>query len=345
MQHFQIKEPDHAIAAALQSKIDHLTKPKGSLGMLEEIAFHVGLVQQTLEPEFKRPQNLLFAGDHGILTEGVSVTPREVTLQQVIHYAKGGAGINFLCDQHGFSLKIVDAGIDGDVPYELGIYNHKIRRGTRNFLHGPAMTEEEMELAIEAGAHMADMAIEEGSNVLSFGEMGAGNTSSASIWMHFFTHQPLALCIGAGSGLNKEGVNHKREVLTRAVNNYQGNGSPENIISYFGGYELVMAIGAMMRSAEKGVLLLIDGFLMTSCILAAMQLNPAIKSYALFGHQGDEGGHRLMLESMGAKPILKLNLRLGEGTGAVCAYPIVDSAIRMLREMDSFSQASVNKYF
>lgn len=345
MRHFNIISPSKEIEKDLLEKIDFLTKPKGSLGKLETLATRVGLIQQTLTPRLSKPHNILFAADHGIIEEGVTVSPKEVTWQQLSHFSHGGAGINFLCDQHGFKLVLVDAGVDYDIPAGRGIIDCKIRKSTRNFLHGPAMTREEMETAIERGSGVVDKVFCDGCNVVSFGEMGSGNTSSSSMWMHAFTGIPLADCIGAGAGLDKPGVSHKLDVLTRAWENYSGDGSPESYIEWFGGYEMVMAVGGMLRAAELGMIILVDGFIMTACILAASKLYPEVLDYAIFGHQGDESGHKLMLQAMNADPILHLDLRLGEGSGAVCAYPILDSAVRMINEMDNFQSVGVTKYF
>ena len=342
---FHIEAPNEQIKPLIIDKIDNLTKPKGSLGTLEDIALQVALIQQTLEPELRKPQNILFAADHGILEEGVSPTPREVTWQQVLHYTRGGAGVNVFCEQHGFGLKVVDAGVDYDFQGHPGVIDMKVRRGTRNFLHESAMTMDELELCIERGAQLVRQCIAEGSNVLSFGEMGAGNTSAASIWMHLFTGIPLEKCVGAGSGLNQAGVQHKLEVLQQALANYKGNGSALDIMAYFGGYELVMAIGAMLQAAESRVLILVDGFLMTACMLAAAQLYPEVTRYAIYGHCGDESGHRLLLDALHAKPLLSLGMRLGEGTGAIVSYPIVESALCMLNGMESFKKTAVTKYF
>lgn len=345
MKIFSIHTPNQEIKPALIDKINNLTKPKGSLGTLEDLALQIGLIQQTLSPTLQHPQNIIFCADHGIADEGVSVSPKEVTWQQTIHFTHGGGGVNFLTHQHGFGLKIVDAGVDFDLPYERGIINMKVRKGTRNFLHEAAMTEEEMNLCIERGAEIVKYCEKEGSNILSFGEMGIGNTSPSSIWMHLFCHIPLAQCVGAGSGLDQSGINRKLLILQQAVNHYKGDGSAQDIIRYFGGYEMVMAMGAMLQAAEDHVIILVDGFIMTACMLAAMQLYPAVKDYAIFGHCGDESGHKLLLDAMDAQPLLHLGLRLGEGTGAICAYPIVDSAVRMINEMESFKQASITKYF
>ena len=345
MKTFHIEKPDENLRPSIIDKINNLTKPKGSLGRLEEIALQIALIQQTLTPALHKPQNIIFAADHGIVEEGVSLSPKEVTWQQLSNFLHGGAGVNFLCRQHGFELKIVDAGVDYDLPYEKGIIDMKVRRGTRSYLHEAAMTQEEMDLCIERGAEVVRRCHEEGSNVLSFGEMGIGNTSSSSLWMTYFTGIPLEQCVGAGSGLDREGIRHKYEILKRSMEHYDGDGSATDIIRYFGGLEMVMAVGAMLQAAELKMLILVDGFIMTNCLLAAMQLCPAVKDYAIFGHCGDESGHKLVLEHLHAKPLLHLELRLGEGTGAICAYPIVESAVRMINEMDNFAHASITKYF
>ena len=345
MKVLHITAPDEQIRPLLVDKINNLTKPKGSLGRLEELALQIGLIQQTLTPKLSHPQNIIFAADHGIVAEGVSVSPKEITWQQIYNFLQGGAGVNFLCRQHGFKLKIVDAGVDYDLPYERGIINRKVRRGTANFLHEAAMTMEEMERCLAYGAEVVHQCHEEGSNVLSFGEMGIGNTSASSMWMHCLTGIPLEECVGAGAGLDREGVNHKLQVLQQALDHYPGDGSPRDIIRYFGGLEMVMAVGAMLQAASLGMVILVDGFIMTNCMLAASKLCPEVLHYAIFCHCGDESGHRLVLNTLGAKPILHLSLRLGEGTGAICAYPIIDSALRMINEMDSFTNASITKYF
>ena len=345
MKQIEIPAPNEQIRPLLEQKINNLTKPKGSLGRLEELALQIGLIQQTLTPQLHHPQNIIFAADHGIVAEGVSVSPKEITWQQIFNFLHGGAGVNFLCRQHGFELKIVDAGVDYDLPYDRGIINRKVRRGTANFLHEAAMSEEEMERCLEHGAEVVEQCRKEGSNVLSFGEMGIGNTSASSLWMHTLTGIPLADCVGAGSGLNQEGVSHKLHVLQQALDNYRGNGSTVDLMRYFGGLEMVMAVGAMLQAAQRGMVILVDGFIMTNCILAASKLSPEVLKYAIFCHCGDEAGHRLVLDALDAKPILHLGLRLGEGTGAICAYPIIDSAVRMINEMDSFAHASITKYF
>ena len=205
------------------------------------------------------------------------------------------------------------------------------------------MTEEEYDKAIAVGASLVDDCIEEGCKVLSIGEMGIGNTSPSSIWMHLFGNIPLEKCIGAGAGLDTPGIRHKYEVLSKAVERFKAN--PQDPLRYFGGFEMIAAIGAMLRAAECHLVILIDGFIMTACALAAIRLYPASQDYMIFTHCGDESGHRMMLDIVEAKPLLNLGLRLGEGTGALCAYPLVDSAVRMINEMNNFDNAKITKYF
>ena len=340
MKPFAIHPVDKSLAPQIQAKIDNLNKPKGSLGRLENLALQISLIQQTLEPSLAHPCHLLLGGDHGIEREGVSVSPRCVTWQQMINFTHGGGGVNMFCRQHGFKLRIVDVGVDYDLAGIDGIIDRKIARGTRNFLYEAAMTEEEFDRAIQIGCDLVADCIAEGCQVLSIGEMGIANTSPSSIWMHLFTGIPLADCIGAGAGLDTTGISHKYEVLSEAVRHFHGEP-----LSYFGGYEMVAAIGAMLKAAEKHLVILIDGFIMTACALAAIQLYPAAQDYMIFTHCGDESGHKRMLDAMGVHALLHLGLRLGEGTGALCVFPIVDSAVRMMNEMNNFDNANITKYF
>lgn len=342
---FHIKKPDYTIKSLLEAKIDNLTKPKGSLGILEELAIRVGIIQQSLEPYLSTPYNVIFAADHGIAAEGVSLSPQEVTFQMISNFLCGGAGINFLARQHSFKLKVVDSGVNYDFPPIPGLINLKIRKGTRNFLYEAAMTFPEMELAMSRGAGVVSDCFNEGCNVISFGEMGIANTSASAMWMSTIAGISLKKCVGAGCGLDETGISHKFDILSRALKNYRGDFSTFDIMRYFGGYEMVMAVGGMLRAAELGMIILVDGFIMTNCMLAAISLYPDVKEYAIFGHQGDESGHKILLDYMNVNALLNLNLRLGEGTGAVCAYPILDSAVRMINEMNSFNKIEVTKYF
>ena len=349
MKSFKIHPVDRSMQAKIQAKIDNLNKPKGSLGRLEDLAMQICLIQQTLEPSMQHPCHLLLGGDHGIEREGVSVSPREVTWQQMINFTRGGGGVNMFCRQHGFKLRIADVGVDYDLSHIDGIINRKIARGTKNFLYEPAMTEEEFNQAIQVGVELVDDCIAEGCKVLSVGEMGIGNTSPSSIWMSLFGDIPLKDCIGAGAGLNNDGIRHKYEVLSQAVARYQSLLSPLTShilpLRIFGGFEMIAAIGAMLRAAECHLVVLVDGFIMTACALAAILLYPDSQDYMIFTHCGDESGHRMMLDIVDAQPLLSLGLRLGEGTGALCAFPIIDSAVRMINEMNNFDNAKITKYF
>lgn len=348
MRNIEIQPVDWSFEKTVQQKIDNLNKPKGSLGRLEELAMQLCLIQQTLTPSTAHPCHLLLGSDHGIEREGVSVSPREVTWQQMVNFTLGGGGVNMFCRQHGFHLRIVDVGVDHDLSSIPGIIDRKIACGTCNFLYEPAMTSEQFDQAIQTGSDLVDDCIHEGCRILSIGEMGIGNTSPSSIWMHLFCNIPLQECIGAGAGLNNEGIRHKYEVLSRAVDRFSLSAhhtSIDEIIRYFGGFEMVTAIGAMLRAAERHLVILVDGFIMTACALAATRLYPASQDYMVFTHCGDESGHRRMLDFLGAHPLLSLGLRLGEGTGALCAFPIIDSAVRMINEMNNFDDAKITKYF
>jgi nicotinate-nucleotide--dimethylbenzimidazole phosphoribosyltransferase len=263
----------------------------------------------------------------------------------MINFTRGGGGVNMFCRQHGFKLRIVDVGVDYDLSDVPGIIDRKIARGTKNFLYEPAMSEEEFDKAIQVGVDLVDACCAEGCRVLSIGEMGIANTSPSSIWMHLFGNIPLVECIGAGAGLNNDGIRHKYEVLSKAVQKSPNLGGIIEVIRYFGGFEMVAAIGAMLRAAEQHLIILVDGFIMTACAIAAIRLYPAAQDYMIFTHCGDESGHKRMLDIVGAKPLLHLGLRLGEGTGSLCAFPIVDSAVRMMNEMNNFDTAKITKYF
>lgn len=327
-----------------QDYIDHIAKPLGSLGKLEGLAARLAAIQDTLRPELSPREHFVFAADHGISAEPVSKSPREVTRQVVYSMLRGGAGICFLCRQHDFRLHIVDVGVDHDFGDEPQLLACKVRRGTRSFLHESAMTEAELDQALAVGVACVDSALERGAKLLSFGEMGIGNTSASALWMYYLTDLPLEECVGRGSGLDEEGVQRKLALLHSATQGYTGDGSPRDVMRYFGGYELVATVGAMLRSAERSCAFLVDGFIMTACVLMARALFPAVTDYAFYGHCGDEAGHARLLRALGADPILRLGLRLGEGTGAVCAFPILDSASRMLREMASFTTSGVTDY-
>ncbi len=344
---FDIPPVDNSLRDELWDKINNLTKPKGSFGALEDLALQIGLIQKTLSPSLNKPHHIVFAGDHGIVDEGVSPSPKEVTYQMVANFLQGGAGVNFLARQHHFDLSIVDIGVDHEFSEEekKHIINMKVRGGTRNYLHEAAMTKEEGELCLSNGAICTQACYDKGCNIICFGEMGITNTSSSALWISYLMGKDLKECVGAGCDDTGSIIAHKYQVLKRATENYKGDGSAEDIMYYFGGYELVSAVGAMLKAAELGMVVMIDGIIMTACAMMASKLNPHFLPYCIFGHQGAEKVHVDALKYLNAMPLLQLGFRLGEGTGALCAYPIVESAVHMINEMNSFKTIVVSKYF
>jgi len=330
------------LSAQLKACIDGKTKPLGSLGMLEELAEQIGEVFQTLSPQIKQPQLVVFAADHGIAQHGVSAYPQEVTRQMVGNFLEGGAAINVFCKQHEIDLQIVDAGVNYDFAPNAQIINSKIAKGTKSFLQGAAMSLDELELCLEKGAEVVAKVNEEGCNTIGFGEMGIGNTSSAAVLMSVLLNLPLDDCIGAGTGVYQEQLLKKKEILQLAVSRYQGEQDPNQLMAYFGGFEIMQMAGAILEAKKRNMLILIDGFICTVAYLCAFKINAAVKNNAVFSHQSDEQGHRLLLAKLSAKPLLQLKLRLGEGTGCALAFPLVKSAIAFLNDMASFEDADVS---
>ncbi|OGX91319.1 nicotinate-nucleotide--dimethylbenzimidazole phosphoribosyltransferase [Hymenobacter coccineus] len=342
---WSITAPDGALAVAIARKIDTKTKPLGALGQLEALAQQVALVQQTLTPQLRQPHVLVFAADHGIAQAGVSQYPPEVTHQMVRNFAGGGAAINVFCRQNGLGLTIVDAGVRGSFADLPAVRDEKIAEGTHNFAQGPAMTAAQCADALARGARLADELHAAGGNVLGVGEMGIGNTSSAAVLMHVLTGRPLAECVGRGTGLDAAGLARKLAVLTQAVGAHPAvvdAADPLAVLATFGGFEIAQMAGALLRAAEHRMLLLIDGFIASAALLVAARLAPEILAYCVFCHESDEQGHRLLLAELGGRPLLRLGLRLGEGTGCALAYPLVQAAVNFLNEMASFESAGVS---
>jgi len=339
---FNISKPNNELTEELQHKIDFKTKPIGSLGVLEKLAVKIGCIQNTLSPELKKPGILVFAADHGITLDGVSPYPQEVTWQMVANFINGGAAINVFSRQNGIDIRIIDAGVNFDFDKGSGVINAKVDYGTKSYLNEAAMTTDQFEQAIKRGADLCDKMHREGSNVIGFGEMGIGNTSSAAILLHLLSDVDLKECVGRGTGWDDEGLKKKYEILQKAIGNYSGDHSVENILTHFGGFEIVMIVGAMLKAAELKMLIMIDGFIISSALLAASKINSTILEYCIFTHKSNENGHKHMLEHLKAEPILDLGMRLGEGTGAAVAYPIIESAVNFLNEMASFEEAGVS---
>jgi len=345
MHSFAITAPDRGMENSLKHKVDRKTKPPGSLGQLEALAVHIGLIQQTLTPSLDRPQMLVFAGDHGAAKAGVSAYPQDVTWQMVENFLAGGAAINVFCRQNGLGLAVVDAGVAHDFggPRE-GLIDLKVAPGTANYLETTAMTVAQCAQAIEQGAGVVFGLAAAGCKVVGFGEMGIGNTASASLITHCLTGVPLADCVGRGTGLDDAGLARKQALLEQAVTRYRTAGGADDafaVLAEFGGFEIATMVGAMLAAAEAKMVLLIDGFIVGSAALVAARMEPALLDYCVFCHRSAEPGHRAQLQALRAEPLLDLGLRLGEGTGAALAFPLVQAAVAFLNEMASFESAGV----
>jgi nicotinate-nucleotide--dimethylbenzimidazole phosphoribosyltransferase len=343
-QHMQIPDIhstyDSVLSAALDAAINNKTKPLGSLGMLESIARQIGLIQKTTKPQLIAPAIIVFAADHGIVAENVSAYPQSVTWQMVENFLAQGAAINVFARQNNCALLIVDAGVNHDFGPRAGLIDRKVGPGTCNFAQQPAMTKAQCELAMQ---HGADLVASLEGNVVGFGDMGIGNTTAAAAIMHKLTGIPVAKCVGAGAGLAAVGILHKQKVIRDAVGRHGRVTEPLDILTTFGGFEIAMIAGAMLAAAERRMVVLIDGFIVTSALLVAARLQPTILDYCLFSHCSDEHGHVQMLEYLGAKPLLQLGLRLGEGTGCALALPLVHAAVNFMRDMATFESASVSE--
>jgi nicotinate-nucleotide--dimethylbenzimidazole phosphoribosyltransferase len=339
--------------STLQHRIDTKTKPPGSLGRLEEIALQAGLVQQTLYPEIRHPHIIVFAGDHGISRTGlVNAYPQEVTQQMVLNFLRGGAAINVFCRQHGIALKIVDAGVnfnfaDHFEPYMREIFIcQKTGYGTKNYMHGPAMTEDEAGRAITKGKEVVEVITETtGCNCIGFGEMGIGNTSSASLIMSAITGLSVAACAGRGAGVGDEQLQTKIKTLEEVFAFHKLETiytRPVSLLSAVGGFEIAMMAGAYLKAKELKMLIVVDGFIACAALLIALGINPDVRANCIFAHTSHEQAHAAMLRYLDVQPLLHLNLRLGEGTGSALAIPLIQSAVGFLNDMASFEEAGVS---
>jgi nicotinate-nucleotide--dimethylbenzimidazole phosphoribosyltransferase len=375
---FEIAPLDRALSADLQHKIDQKTKPLGALGRLETLALQLGLIQRSQSPKLVNPYVLVCAGDHGAAKAGVSAFPQEVTWQMVENFLAGGAAINVFARQSGMTLVVADAGVAHDFGPRDGLVDAKVMRsgihadgagGTANYLEGAAMSDAECAAAMQHGARLVREFTAAGCNVLGFGEMGIGNTAAASLITHCITGLALADCVGRGTGLDDAGLERKRALLAQALSIWperpltshlplaegeDGRGSPRLgnaetaqdallILSRFGGFEIAMLAGAMLAAAEARMTLLIDGFIVTSALLVAQQVAPAVLDYCVFAHCSNEAGHRRQLDWLQAQPLLDIGLRLGEGTGAALALPLLNAACAFMNEMASFESAGVSE--
>jgi nicotinate-nucleotide--dimethylbenzimidazole phosphoribosyltransferase len=336
-----IEPLDQTLRPTLQHLIDTKTKPPGSLGRLESIARQMGLIQRTTHPTVERPAMIVFAGDHGIAVEGVSPYPQAVTAQMLLNFLAGGAAINALSRVAGVTLEVVNAGIATPLPHTEGLVDIPVAAGTRNFAEQPAMTRDQALAAMRAGAERVRHHAALGTNVIGFGEMGIANTSAAACLMSRLCRVPIDECVGRGTGLDNAGLAKKRNVLASALARHAPGAEPIDVLATFGGFEIAMMAGAYLAAAEARMTILVDGFIATSALLVADALAPNVREYCVFAHASNEAGHRRMLDHFGAIPLLSLDLRLGEGTGAALAVPLLRAAVAFLNEMASFESAGV----
>ena len=359
---FNIKPVSSALTTDLQAKIDQKTKPLGALGQLESLVLKIGLIQNTLTPSLDKPTIMIFAGDHGIVEEGVSAYPQSVTAQMVSNFLAGGAAISVFARQHKLELLVVDAGVNADLPNHPQLINAKIAKGTKSFLTEPAMTSSQCETAIRNGAELVRQQHDKGCNCIGFGEMGIGNTSSAALLAHCLSEMTLAQCVGRGTGLDDSQLQHKQGVLQQALDFHkelipfvvslsnvllsevEGHGwkQPLAVLATFGGFEIAMMVGAYLKAAELGMLILVDGFIAAAALLVAYKLNANVLDYCVFSHVSSEQGHQALLAYLQAAPLLNLEMHLGEASGIALAYPLIESAVLFLNEMASFADAGVD---
>lgn len=332
---------DPVLETRLRHLIDHKTKPLGALGQLEDLALRLGLILGTPAPRLEGPQMLVFAGDHGLAARGVSAYPSDVTWQMVENFLAGGAAVSVIARQHGLALTVIDLGVRHDFAPRAGLVQAKVAPGTQDASRGPAMSAAQCLQALEAGARVVR---ERPGNVILLGEMGIGNTSSASLLMARLTGEPLADCVGRGTGLDDAGLARKLAVLTEALQAHAGAQAPLDVLAALGGFEIAGMVGAVLQAAAENRVIVVDGFITAAAVLVASRLAPRVLQRCVWAHVSAESGHRRLLDHLGAgdAPLLQLGLRLGEGSGAALAWPLLESACRILREMASFESAGVD---
>ena len=326
------------LATRIRHTIDTKTKPLGALGRIETLAEEIALLQGSVAPVMQACTLTIFAADHGIAQAGVSAFPQVVTGQMVLNFLAGGAAANVFAQVNGVALQVVDAGVAGEPIAHPALIDRRIAPGTASFLDGPAMTPEQAQRALDHGAGIAQAAVGE---ALAFGEMGIANTATAAALIHKLTGLPLAELVGRGTGLDDAGLRHKLDVLTRAAAR-TGALTPAEAMAEYGGFEIVMMTGAMLETARAGRVVLVDGFIATAAALLASRLEPESRRAMIFCHQSHEAGHRAALAAMDANPLLSLDMRLGEGTGALLAWPLLKAAAAMMTDMASFDTAGVS---
>ena len=336
------KPVDTQAVEQAQARQQQLTKPAGSLGQLEAVAVQLAGLQGRVKPSLEQVWIAIFAGDHGVVAEGVSAFPQEVTGQMLLNFVSGGAAISVLARQLGASLEVVDLGTVTPSLNLPGVCHLNVGPGTANFVQGPAMTQAQGQLALQAGRDSVQRAIATGAQLFIGGEMGIGNTTAASALACALLDCPVVHLTGPGTGLNAEGVSHKAQVIERALALHGAQrGDALQTLFNLGGFEISALVGAYLACAQAGVAVLVDGFICSVAALVAVRLNPECRQWLLFGHRGAEPGHRHVLETLDAQPLLDLGLRLGEGSGAALAVPLLRLACDLHGQMATFAEAAV----
>ncbi|MCM8826443.1 MAG: nicotinate-nucleotide--dimethylbenzimidazole phosphoribosyltransferase [Candidatus Omnitrophica bacterium] len=340
----KIKEPDYSLIKAVQRKLDNLTKPKGSLGRLEEIAKQIVVITGNLKPKLKNKVIFVMAGDHGVAEEGVSAYPKEVTYQMVYNFIKGGAAINVLANFVGARIVLVDMGIAVDLKTHPKLIIKKIGYGTKNIAKEPAMSKKEAIASIEAGIEVFESEYNKGMDIVGLGEMGIANTTASSAIASAITGESIEDIAGRGTGVDDKGLSKKIEVIKKAlkVNNpLAGDGL--DVLAKVGGFEIGGLVGVILSASAKKIPIVIDGFITTAAALIAYTIKPQVKEFMIASHCSKEKGHKLMLKYLGLIPLLDFDMRLGEGTGAALGISISEASIKILTEMATFSEAKVSK--
>jgi nicotinate-nucleotide--dimethylbenzimidazole phosphoribosyltransferase len=343
-----IRGVDERYQRAAQQHLDSLTKPLGSLGQIEAVAAQYVAWREEEVPTIAGKAVYVFAGDHGITDEGVSAYPREVTPQMVLNFLNGGAAINVLARHTNSDIVVVDVGVDYDFDDAPGLLHRKVRRGTRNFALEAAMTEAELNAALQVGIDLANEAAEQGRTLIALGEMGIGNTSAATAITAALTGKPVSALTGRGTGLDEARCTHKAQIIDQALRLHFGDftttkADPLEILRCVGGYEIAAITGAVLGAAARRIAVVIDGFICSAGAAIACALAPDARFGIIAGHLSQEPGHRALLDAMGVKPVLQLDMRLGEGTGAVLTFPLIEAAVRLYNEMATFGSAGVSE--
>ena len=339
----RIKPVSSELLAQTQARLDNKTKPPGSLGRLEEFARRIAAIDGTLEPDTSKKVVFTFAGDHGIVEEGVSLYPKEVTAQMVFNFLAGGAGVNVLARHVGAEVRVVDVGVDHDFDNAPGMLHRKVARGTRNFAKGPAMTRGEALAALQVGIELADACKTEGIGLIGTGEMGIGNTSPSSAIIAAISGLSVRDLTHRGTGINDTALENKIRVIEQGLAlNRPDPTDPLDVLTKVGGLEIAAIAGLVLGCAANSIPVVIDGFISTAGALIATELHPQVRDYIFAAHQSVEIGHSFMLERIGVRPILDLDFRLGEGTGAALAMGLIYAGVKVLKEMATFEQAGVS---